>query len=202
MGDNIERIDQPDLEAEQVSRVMPVAQGVLEDMATMLIPEDGISFDLAPLELAIITRLLKGDLNITTEVPLAFQYVLSGITGLTQALAGCTYHEPHTQADYADASRRILAIMAKVQPKLGDTATAATSISEAKAELEALFAEKQLSAIDVRYIVNSIMSSFETVRNGAEKSIEESMERAQAKSFGVEGVQDVTMGKLDTYLQK
>jgi hypothetical protein len=45
------------------------------------------------------------------------------------------------------------------------------------------------------------MSSFETMRNGAEKSIEESMERAQAKSFGVESVQDVTMGKLNTFLE-
>lgn len=189
---------QTDLGKEQTDRVLPVAQGVLEDMATMLIPEDGVSFDMAPLELATIHRMLVGDLNITTEVPLAFQYVVSGLTGLTQALAECTYYEPHTQADYAAASRKILAIITKAQ--LGDTATAAESLKSAKAELEALFAEKKLSAIDVRYIVNSIMSSYQTMQLGAEKSIEESMARAQAKAFGVEDTVDVTVGQLDKYL--
>lgn len=177
-----------DLEKQQNERVAPVVQGILEDATTMLIPEDGVSFDLSELELATIQRLLNGDLNITTEVPLAFQGVLGAFANLTNVLQDCAYAEPHSQADYARVSRAILSIVAQTKPE------------DMKPALETLFAENKMSAIDVRYIVSSITSTFETMRLGAEKSIEESMERAQAKSFGVESVQDVTMGKLDAYL--
>ncbi|MBK3666180.1 hypothetical protein JJE66_33785 [Bradyrhizobium diazoefficiens] len=190
----------PDLAKQQTDKVQPVAQGILEDMTTMLIPEDGVSFNMDALELATIKRFLDADLNITTDVPLAFQYVVSGLTGLSQVLAHCAYPEPHTQVDYAEAARAVLAIIAKANAELGDTATAAQSLQAAKADLEALFADKNMSAIDVRYIVNSIMQSFQSLQLGTEKSIEESMSRAQAKAFGVGDVIDVTMGKLDAFL--
>lgn len=192
----------PDLAKEQADKVTGVAQGLLEDMATMLMPLDGKTFDLKPLELATLARILAADLKLQTEVPLTFQYTTSGITGLLQILQDCTYHEPHTQADFAEAAREILAILAKAKASLGDTATVAESLASVKAELETRFADKQLSAIDVRYILNSITSTFDTLRNGVEKSIEESMERAQAKAFSVESVQDVSMGKLDSFLKQ
>lgn len=190
-----------DLAAQQTERVSTVADAILGDLGTLLIPEDGVTFDLAPLELATIQHLLDGDLNITTEVPMAFQYVMSGFTGLSQVLADCTFHESHTQEDYAHAAREILVILAKAGTALGDTATAAAGLQAAKEELEALFATEQLSSIDMRYIMSSIVSTFQTLQNGVEKSVEESMERAQAKSFGVQSVQDVTMSKIDTYLK-
>lgn len=190
-----------DLTAEQAARVQPVSQQIIDDMATMLMPADGVSFDLAPLELATVVHMRDADLKLTTEVPLAFQGVLAALSGLSKVLQGSTFTEPHTQAEYAEIAQAMLAILAKAGVNTADQTSAAESLKSGEAELNALFAEKKLSAMEANYVFNSILSTFETMRLGAEKSLEESMERAQVKMLGITDITEASVGKLDSYLK-
>lgn len=186
-------------------KCIPVAHGILNDIAVDLIPADANEkVDYNPILLKILQRNLEADLNITSDIPYVFQLVLGVLSGLNKTVQGVNT-VPIDDVRYGAIGKKVLGILAtanitiaeKVDPEQVDKEFA--PVAE---QLSALFAEEKLSMLEVKYIMDNIFESFNTVQNIHMTSIAQSTERAEAKLFGVEFMTDMTLGKLDKVLKE
>ena len=185
-------------------KCVPVARGVLIDMAAGLMDANG---DFAPMMLKIMQRSLDADLNIVMDNPYVFQLILGTCAGLNATVQACDTM-PIDDVRYNMVARKILSIlatsnvpMAPADPKGKlDTVKIETDFSAVKEQLNALFKENNLSRIEVNYIMENIFTGFQATQNAFSNVVANYVETATAKVMGLDYASDLTMKKLNDVL--
>lgn len=193
----------PNLDELRDQHCLPVAQGVLEDIAEKLLPEviDG-TFTWTPLVTKILERSLEADLNITTEVSYIPQLVLSALSGLNTAMQDCEA-TPVDELRYVGIAKKLLVMIAEAHLTLTKIKPEEQVLEFApiKEKISILVKEENLNRLEVKYIMDMVFESFKRVSSIFEHSLGQSVARAESKIFGVESMSDVTMKKLDGFLK-
>lgn len=194
-----------DLDALRDEKCIPVAKEILGFLATDLIPlNPNEPVNYKPLALKIIGEFFKADLVISTEVSYVPQVILGVLSGLNTTVQQCDL-EPSDIARYDAIAKKILAIVFTASIRMGRDANADTHKEDfvpVKEQLNALFKEEKVTMFELKYIMDTIFSSFTALNNIVSSSIEASSARAEAKLFGVESMDELTIKKLDEVLTK
>ena len=193
---------EPNADQLREEKCAPVVYGMIDDMAAGLIPEDGISFDLQALEMKVLQRAFDADLNVTTENPYIFQLAL-GVLGALNATVSQATFTPIDDVRFARIARKILGFLKDAKVRLNPPAESdvAADFAPIKEQVNTLFAEEKITALEARYLMTSILEAFKNLQTGFMTSVENSSAKAEAKLFGVQEMSDVTMGTLDKVLK-
>lgn len=191
-----------DLEKERDVKCMPIAQGVLEDMAENMMPLNGEGAGFQPLIMQILKRTLDADTNIQLENSYIFQLILGILAGMGTILQTVTV-TPTDDARFGAIGKKMLAILAEAKLPMGtltpDQALAA--YAPVKEKFDVLFAEEKLSWLEVKYISESIFAAFQVVQKTFGESVEISVQRMEAKILRIPDMSDLSMKKLNETLQ-
>lgn len=191
-----------DLEKQRDDKCIPVARGVMDALAKLMIPEDAskeVNFN--PVVLEILKLELDADLNVTTDQPYIDQLVLGALSGLNRTVQECTFL-PLDDIRYGTIQRKILEILVSANVTLG-AVTPEQSVADfvpVKEQINALFAEEKLNVMEVKYVMDNIFEAFGKVGTMVSESIVQSMKKAEAKQWGVEDLTEVTLQQLDKVL--
>lgn len=179
-------------------KCFPITQAILEGMAKNLLEEDGVkNTSLATLEL-----LLQQDINIETDVSYIPQLILNALSGVN-ATVQVVDTVPLDEEKYNGIAKKILNILAEEKINIGFTQDNITKVfAGVKDKLSALFIENKLNSLEVKHIMEKILTTFGLFNNMLASSIEMSSEKATAKLFGVDSTGDLTMKKLDEVLKQ
>lgn len=191
-----------DLEKEREDRCYPVVRGVLTDMATDLLPQAGAEQNYTPLLTKILGRSLEANLNLQMENPFVFQTLLGIVVGLNTTVIECTT-APIDDARYGAIGKKILSIVSTADIRLGTLTPEETTATfvPVKEQLNELFAAEKLSWMEVKYIMDSILAAIKEVEQRFTVSIDQSLQKAEAKAMGVQDMNDLTMQHLDKFLK-
>lgn len=193
-----------DLEAVRDARVVPVAQGVLEDIASeAAIANIENQSDISGVMSKILIRTLEADLNLTTENTYVFQLVLGAYGALSSVIQNSKMREID-EARFARIGSQVLGILAKANVPMGTKVKSEDQIAALEAlkpELEAVWAAEDLSWLEIKYVLEGVFRGLKTVENNFSVNVEMSLKRMEAKILGVADMSDVTMKKLDETLR-
>lgn len=186
------------LEELRDEKCLPVSQAVLEGMSKGLLEEDGVT------KTAMLTLelLLKQDMNIETDVSYIPQLILGALSGVNAIVQVCDM-VPLDEEKYNNITKKILVILAKEKIKLNfNPDEVSTVFSGIKDKLSALFMEEKINSLEVKHIMDNILSTFGLFNDLLTSSIEKSIEMATSKLLGLEFSSDLTMKKLDEVLKQ
>lgn len=193
-----------DLEAVRDARVVPVAQGVLEDIASeAAIANIENQSDISGVMSKILIRTLEADLNLTTENTYVFQLVLGAYGALSSVIQNSKMREID-EARFARIGSQVLGILAKANVPMGTKVKSEDQVAALEAlkpELEAVWAAEDLSWLEIKYVLEGVFRGLKTVENNFSVNVEMSLKRMEAKILGVADMSDVTMKKLDETLR-
>lgn len=193
-----------DLEAVRDARVVPVAQGVLEDIVSeAAIANIENQSDISGVMSKILIRTLEADLNLTTENTYVFQLVLGAYGALSSVIQNSKMREID-EARFARIGSQVLGILAKANVPMGTKVKSEDQIAALEAlkpELEAVWAAEDLSWLEIKYVLEGVFRGLKTVENNFSVNVEMSLKRMEAKILGVADMSDVTMKKLDETLR-
>lgn len=194
----------PDLDALRDERVVPVAKGVLQDMAAEMSTADlSKDTDFTSLLIKILHRTLDADLNLTTENPYVFQLILGAFTAFSTVLQK-TKITPTDDVRYSKIGRELLILFAGVDVPMG-TKVAPTdqeaAIATIQPQLEAIFERENLTWLELKYILEGMLQSFKLNEQMFSGNVQRSVEKMEAKILGIEQMTDLTMSKLDATLK-
>lgn len=196
----------PDLEAARDAKVFPVARAVLADMAELLIPEDANEkVDYNPIVLKTLQRSLDADFNITMEAQYLFQLILGVFSGLNVTVQGVLNEaKPLDDVRYGNIARRILKSVADANVTLGGVTQeqTITDFAPVQAVIKQIFAEEQLTRLEVKYIMDNLFESFNTVNNAYSAQLERSTADAECKVLGINDMSELTLGRVDEILKQ
>ena len=179
-------------------KCFPVTQAILEGMAKNLLEEDGVKNT----AVATLSLLLEQDLNVTTDVSYIPQLILGALSGVNATVQVCDM-DPLDEEKYNNVAKKILGILADAKIKIGfNPDEVSTVFAGIKDKLSALFLEEKLNSLEVKHIMDNILSAFNAFNNMLASSIEMSSEKATAKLFELDATSDLTMKKLDEVLKK
>jgi hypothetical protein len=179
-------------------KCFPVTQAILEGMAKNLLEEDGVKNT----AVATLSLLLEQDLNVTTDVSYIPQLILGALSGVNATVQVCDM-APLDEEKYNNVAKKILGILADTKIKIGfNPDEVSTVFAGIKDKLSALFLEEKLNSLEVKHIMDNILSAFNAFNNMLASSIEMSSEKATAKLFELDVTSDLTMKKLDEVLKK
>lgn len=196
--------EEKNLEQLRDEKCVPVARGIINDMAISLVPDDANKkVDYNPIVKSMLERTLEADLNIATENTYIFQLILTAFAGLNKTVQECET-VPIDDVRYGTIAKKILSILATANISLLTKTPEQEAIEFApvKEQLNALFAQEKLSMLEVKYVMDNIFDSLSAVQNSFMLGVTSSAERAEAKLFGIEAMSDLTMKKLDDVLKK
>jgi hypothetical protein len=191
-----------DLDKVRDEKCIPIAREVMKDIATTLLPEDAnVLIDYNPIILKVLQRNLDNDLNIKIETPYVFQLILGALAGLNKTVQECTA-VPIDDIRYGKIGNKILSILAESNIRLGNVTPEEVDadFADVKVKINELFSEEKLSMMEVKYIMDNIFEAFKVMNAGFNQSLENSVERAEAKLLGIEFMSDLTMKKLNDVL--
>lgn len=193
-----------DLEAVRDARVVPVAQGVLEDIASEAAAANiENQSDISGVMSKILIRTLEADLNLTTENTYVFQLVLGAYGALSSVIQNSKMREID-EARFARIGSQVLGILAKANVPMGTKVKSEDQVAALEAlkpELEAVWAAEDLSWLEIKYVLEGVFRGLKTVENNFSVNVEMSLKRMEAKILGVADMSDVTMKKLDETLR-
>lgn len=193
----------PDLEALRDEKCVPVARNILGIMATDLIPKDANDVvDYRPVALKVLTEFFTADLVIATEASYVPQLLLGVLSGLNQTAQMCDTL-PIDDVRYGGISRKILEIVATTNVRMTDVTKEMMEedFAPVKEQLNKLFAEEKLNRLELKYVMDNIFDSFTALNNLVSQSLESSSARAEAKLFGIDSMDELTVRKLDEVLK-
>lgn len=194
---------QRDLERERDARCAPVVAGILNDFVTDLLPLDAnLQVNLGPVTGKILQRSLDADLVVSTDTAYVFQLILGVFEALSTVAQQCVTVVKTDEARYASIGRKILALVAGANLVVtGKPAEISAALEAVKPQLNELLKEEQLNDMELRHVMMSIFDSFKAVNNLFLGSIEMSTKRAEAKLFGIDDMDALTMKQLDAVLK-
>lgn len=195
---------EPNLEQLRDEKCIPVARGILVDMATDIIPEDANKeVNYLPFIMKTLKRTLDADTNLTIDNPYIFQMIKGVLIALNVTVQRLT---PSTSIDdvrFGRIARQILTIVAQADinltPKTPDEVEA--SFVPIKSKLQELFDAEKMSWMEIKYVMDNIFEAHESTTDLFNRKIESFLEKAEAKAMGVEFMSDITMQKLDMFLK-
>ena len=194
----------PDLEAIRDERVVPVAKGVLQDMAALMTTADlNKDTDFTKLLIKILNRSLDADLNLTTENPYIFQLILGAFSSFSAVVQKAKI-TPTDDARYARIGREMMVLLAGVDIPMGTKVAPAdqeAAIATIQPQLEALFEREGITWLEVKYILEGMLQSFKLNEQMFSGNVQRSVEKMEAKILGIEEMSDLTMSKLDATLK-
>lgn len=194
---------EPDLDALRDEKCIPVAQLIIQEMATALMPEgsDLQQIDARPVAIKGLELMLAADLNIAMEASYVPQLILGALSGLNATVQTCDAL-PTDDVRYAGIARKILQFVSDAKVPLTKVSPEETlaAFAPVKESINALFIEEKLSVLEVKYIMDGIFNSFTAVNNLMSGSLTDSSERAESKLFGIETMSQLTMKQLDDVL--
>lgn len=195
----------PDLEALRDEKVVPVARGVLTDMAGEIAATDiNAATDLTSVIIKILKRGLAADLNVTTENPYVFQLVLGAYAAFSGTIQKCKVTDT-PDARYGKIGGELLTLLANANVPMGTKVIkqeqeAATDALQS--QIEDIFARENLTWLEVKYILEGLFRSLKSIEQVYSSNIELSVKRMEAKILGLGDMTDLSMAKLDEMLQK
>lgn len=195
---------EPDLEKLRDEKCIPVARGILVDMATDLIPDDAnVEVNYLPVIMKMLKRTLDADTNLTIDNPYIFQMIKGVLVALNVTVQQL---KPSTSIDdvrYGAIAKKILSMVAVADigltPKTPEEVEA--SFAPIKEQLQALFDSEKMSWMEIKYVMDNIFAAFEDASGLFNRKVEAFLEKAEAKAMGVEFMSDITMSKLDAFLK-
>lgn len=194
----------PDLEQLRDDRTVPVAIGVIADIAndeSMMNIKDQADF--TGVLMSILKRALDADLNLTTDNPYIFQLVLGAYGAFSSVIQKAKMPDADDER-FAKISQKLLKLLVAANIPMGRNVTpqdqekAAESIQP---QLEEIFASENLTWIEVKYIMEGLFRTLKGVESLYQRNVDMSLQRMEAKILGVESMTDVTMQKLDETLK-
>lgn len=195
---------QPNLDQLRDEKVVPVARGVLVDMATDLLPNTADeSADYSGMVTKVMQRVLDADLNIVQENSYLFQLLL-GVTASLNKTVNTMELASIDEQRYMDIGRKMLSILATANiPMGGATMTLeeeTAAFAPVKDQLSQLFTTEKLNLMEVQYIMNQIFDSFNAVQNTFMVTVANFAQKAEAKALGLEDYGDLSMKKINDVL--
>lgn len=192
-----------DLDKLRDQKCIPVARAVFADMSQELLPADAnVKVDFAPVTLKALTHAYNADLNLVTENTYVFQLILKVLSRLNVTV-NASKLTPADDERYARIGQKILQMVVAADisfdPKK-EQAAVDPEFNALQPKFEALFEEEKLTAMEMKYIMDSLFTSFNTVTAYFAESTEQNLKRAEAKAFGLEDMDDLSMKKLDSFL--
>lgn len=195
---------EPDLEKLRDEKCIPVARGILVDMATDLIPDDAnVEVNYLPVIMKMLKRTLDADTNLTIDNPYIFQMIKGVLVALNVTVQQL---KPSTSIDdvrYGAIAKKILSMVAVADIGLTPKTPEEVEVSFApiKEQLQALFDSEKMSWMEIKYVMDNIFAAFEDASGLFNRKVEAFLEKAEAKAMGVEFMSDITMSKLDAFLK-
>lgn len=192
----------PNLDKLRDEKCFPIAQAIMEEMATGLIPEDANpTFSYEGITIKALSAFFDADLNVGTEAAYVPQLILGVLSGLNNAAHSCEL-TPIDYVRYNILGRKILDIVAKAHVELNVTKDKEeAAFANIKEQVQQLFTEEKLNGLEVKYVMENIFDSFKAFNNLLAGSLEKSTERAEAKAFGIMSMDELTMKGLDGFLK-
>lgn len=194
----------PDLELLRDNRVVPVAQGVLDDISKSM-PSTDITpdTDFTTLLIQILQRTLDADLNLTTDNPYLFQLVL----GVFAAFNTVTQKSKLTANDdsrFARIAGELMAIMVKANVPMGKDVKPAEqekALEAYQGEFDAIFEREKLTSLELSYILEGMLRSFKTTEQLFSGNVQRSVQVMEAKILQIPDMTDLSMKTLDETLK-
>lgn len=192
-----------DLDKRRDDRVFPVVRKVLQYIASDMIPEDAnIQVDYNPVTIKILQEYVDADLNISIEMTYVSQVALNVLAGLNRTVQLCDFL-PIDDQRYGSIGRKILQILSDANIPLGNLTPKQNdaAFTPVKEQLSALFAEEKLTWLEIKYVMDNIFDSYKVVNGLVGRSIEDSTALAEAKLFGLDSMNELSLQKLDAILK-
>lgn len=193
----------PNLDQLRDEKCIPVAKGVLSDMAETMIPVDASKVvDYNPVLTKVLERSLEADLNIEMENPYIFQLLLGVFASLNKVAQTCVVI-PMDDIRFGKIQKKILEIVVSANVRMGEVSEEEKDADfvPVKEQLDALFAEEKVTISELKYIMDNILESFKDVQMIFAANVEQSTSRAIAKAFKLEDITELSMKKLNNVLK-
>jgi hypothetical protein len=186
----------PNLDTIRDEKCLPIAKTILKEMVTDLMKEEG------PKDVALkaLSLELNNDINIITDVPYIPQLIMTTLAALNATVQTCDF-KPLNEDYYITIAEKVLEIVASSDVKMNLTPDEIpTQFAGVKTQLSSLFVQENLNMFEVKHIMDKILEKFGSFNILLSNSIENSSERAEAKLWKVESMNDVTMKQLNEVL--
>lgn len=193
-----------DLEKKRDEKCIPVARAMFADIASdMIQPDADISDKENPLLSKLLQKGVDADLNLVTENPYVFQLMLGQLAGMHKTVQECEVI-PIDDVRYGTIASKMLQIVSDSNVTLGSVTPEETTADfvPVKEKLDALFIEEKLSHLEVKYIMEGIFKSFETLNSFFDAAVNQSLTRIEEKLMDVDSISDITMGMIIDMQQK
>lgn len=195
---------QPDLEALRDEKVIPVARGVLTDMAGEISSTDvNEDTDFTSILVKILRRGLAADLNLVTDNPYVFQLILGSYSAFSSIIQKCKFSEAQ-DIRYSNIGRELLGILSSTDVPMGTKVTAKDQEAAFEAvqdQIQAIVDREKLTWLEMKYIMEGLFRSLKSTEQLYNNNVDLSVKRMEAKILGLEDITDLTMSKLDATLQ-
>lgn len=199
-----EPVVEPDLEALRDERVVPVARGVLKDIADgkPATGEDQTS-EFQELRMKILKRSLDADLNLTTDNPYIFQLVLGAFGAFSSVIQRATFAQQQDEK-FSRIAHEAMALLVSVEVPMGTKVKAEEQIAALEAilpQLNDLFARENITWLEMKYILEGMFNALKITESTFTNDVTHSLHTMESKILGVQDLSDLTMRKLDETLQ-
>lgn len=194
----------PNLEQERDARVLPVVQGVIEDLSgidTAVKVNDRSEF--TNVLISIIKRALAADLNLTTDNPYVFQLVLGAFGAFNQFVMSCKTVDSE-DLRFSKIAHEIMVLFSGAKIPFGMTVKTedqVTALESIRPQMEEIFAREMLTKLEITYILEGLLNAVKVTEQVFSQNVEDSVKRAEAKILQIPDMMDLTMTKLDWALQ-
>lgn len=191
-----------DLDQERDDRVIPVAQGVLEDIAAKDIAAADDRSEFTNVIVNILKRALAADLNITTDNSYVFQLVLGAYGAFNQFIISCKMADDQN-VRYSKIAHELMALFAQAKVPMGmkvKTEEQIAALEPIRSQVEEIFAREMLTKLEVTYILEGLLNAFKVTHQVFDNNLQDAVDRLQAKILQLDSLSDLTMKKLDDTL--
>ena len=180
----------------------PIAQELLGQFATHLIPEDA-NVGTNPLTVTMLQTCLDNDLNIMTEVTYLPQLLLGALSGMNKVIQDCDIIKAD-DVRYRAIARKMLTILAEsnIPMKVMTPDEIDTAFVSVKEKLNTLFKEENINQFEADYLRDMIFASFKGVEQFFSNIMEKHTETAMAKMFNIGDMTELTTKMVNDVLIK
>lgn len=193
-----------DLDKERDDRVIPVAQGVIEDLAGQTASLDiNDKSEFTNVIIKILNRSLDADLNLVTDNPYVWQLIIGAFGAFTQVVMDSKMADSQ-DARYSKIAHEIMSLLAGAKVPMGmnvKTQDQVDALQSIKPQLEEIFAREMLTRLEVTHILEGLMNAMKVTNQVFENNVRNAVDRMEAKILQIDDMSDLTMRKLDTTLK-